>query len=185
MLRPLLLLLLLPVSLFAQTTQQKVREYRRANEQQILKEFTTLLAIPNVASDVVNIRKNAAHIFQMMKDRGLNPRLLETASQNSPPAVYGEWNTPGATRTNTNARKLMTSKSGTSKARRRRKCMVTSVAGQIRMPNAEIRKNSKYRNPKLKRRSFPWFHTCPQPNRFWASDFELLSGFGFRISDFS
>ena len=99
MLRPILLLLLLPVSLFAQTTQQKVREYRRANEHQILKEFTGLLAIPNVASDVVNIRRNAAHIFQMMKERGLNPRLLETADQNSPPAVYGEWKTPGATRT--------------------------------------------------------------------------------------
>jgi acetylornithine deacetylase/succinyl-diaminopimelate desuccinylase-like protein len=99
MLRPLLLLLLLPVSLFGQTTQQKVREYRRANEHQILAEFTNLLAIPNVASDVVNIRTNAAHIFQMMKERGLNPRLLETDAQNSPPAVYGEWNTPGATRT--------------------------------------------------------------------------------------
>ena len=99
MLRPLLLLLLLSVSLFAQTTQQKVREYRRANEHQILQEFTTLLAIPNVASDVVNIRKNAGHILQMMKDRGLNPQLLETATQDSPPAVYGEWKTPGATRT--------------------------------------------------------------------------------------
>jgi acetylornithine deacetylase/succinyl-diaminopimelate desuccinylase-like protein len=99
MLRPILLLLLLPVSLFAQTTQQKVREYRRANEHRILQEFTTLLAIPNVASDVVNIRRNAAHIFQMMKERGLKPRLLETGSQDSPPAVYGEWNTPGATRT--------------------------------------------------------------------------------------
>jgi len=97
--RPLLLLLLLPLPLFAQTTQLQVREYRRANEQQILKEFTTLLAIPNVASDTVNIRKNAAHIVQMMKDRGLNPRLLETSSHDSPPAVYGEWKTPGATRT--------------------------------------------------------------------------------------
>ena len=99
MLRPFLLLLLLPVSLFAQTTQQKVREYRRANEHQILQEFTTLLAIPNVASDVVNIRKNAGHIVQMMKDRGLNPQLLETSAHNSPPAIYGEWKTPGATRT--------------------------------------------------------------------------------------
>ena len=99
MLRSLLLLLLLPVSLFAQTTQQKVREYRRANEPRILSEFTTLLSIPNVASDVVNIRRNASHILQMMKDRGLNPRLLETATQNAPPAVYGEWKTPGATRT--------------------------------------------------------------------------------------
>jgi acetylornithine deacetylase/succinyl-diaminopimelate desuccinylase-like protein len=99
MLRPLLLLLLLPLLLSAQTTQQKVREYRRANEHQILEEFTTLLAIPNVASDVVNIRKNAGRIVQMMKDRGLNPQLLETASADSPPAVYGEWKTPGATRT--------------------------------------------------------------------------------------
>src|SRR6185369_10727936 len=99
MLRPLLLLLLLPAPLFAQTTQLNVREYRRANEHQILTEFTTLLAIPNVASDVVNIRRNAGCILQMMKDRGLNPRLLETASADSPPAVYGEWKTPGATRT--------------------------------------------------------------------------------------
>jgi acetylornithine deacetylase/succinyl-diaminopimelate desuccinylase-like protein len=99
MLRPLLLLLLLPAPLFAQTTQLNVREYRRANEHQILTEFTTLLAIPNVASDVVNIRRNAGHILQMMKDRGLDPRLLETANHASPPAVYGEWKTPGATRT--------------------------------------------------------------------------------------
>src|SRR6185369_17603453 len=99
MLRQILLLLLLPVSLFAQTTQQKVREYRRANEHQILQEFTTLLAIPNVASDTQNIRRNAALIVEMMKQRGLNPRLLEGSNPNTPPAVYGEWNTPGARRT--------------------------------------------------------------------------------------
>ena len=98
MLRSLLLLTLLPIALFAQT-QDKVRDYRRANEHQILKEFTTLLAIPNVASDTQNIRRNAALIVQMMKQRGLNPRLLEGATPNTPPAVYGEWNTPGAQRT--------------------------------------------------------------------------------------
>jgi acetylornithine deacetylase/succinyl-diaminopimelate desuccinylase-like protein len=98
MLRSLLLLTLLPVSIFAQT-QDKVREYRRANEQQILKEFTTLLAIPNVASDTQNIRRNAALILEMMKQRGLNPRLLEAATPNTPPAVYGEWKTLGAQRT--------------------------------------------------------------------------------------
>ena len=94
MLRSLLLLILIPVSVFAQ-----VREYCRANEQQILKEFTTLLAIPNVASDTPNIRRNAALIVEMMKQRGLNPRLLEGSSPTTPPAVYGEWNTPGAQRT--------------------------------------------------------------------------------------
>ena len=99
MLRPLLLLLLLPLPVFSQTPQQKVRQYRRANEHRIINEFTTLLAIPNVASDMVNIRRNAGRILQLMKDRGLNPQLLETATQDSPPVVYGEWKTPGATRT--------------------------------------------------------------------------------------
>src|ERR1043165_7252606 len=94
----LLLLTILPVSIIAQT-QDKVREYRRANEHQILKEFTTLLAIPNVASDTQNIRRNAAFIVEMMKARGLKPRLLEAATPNTPPAVYGEWTTPGATKT--------------------------------------------------------------------------------------
>ncbi|HEU4837619.1 MAG TPA: M20/M25/M40 family metallo-hydrolase [Pyrinomonadaceae bacterium] len=98
MLRSLLLLILLPSPIFAQT-QDKVREYRRANERRILKEFTTLLAIPNVASDTQNIRRNAALIVEMMKQRGLNPRLLEGSTPDTPPAVYGEWNTPGAQRT--------------------------------------------------------------------------------------
>jgi acetylornithine deacetylase/succinyl-diaminopimelate desuccinylase-like protein len=98
MLRSLLLLTLLPVSIFAQT-QDKVREYRQANEPRILKEFTTLLAIPNVASDTQNIRRNAALIVEMMKQRDLNPRLLEGSSPTTPPAVYGEWKTPGAGRT--------------------------------------------------------------------------------------
>src|SRR2546423_2967917 len=99
MLRPLLVLVLLSFSLFAQTTQEKVRDYRQSNEHQILKEFTTLLSIPNVAADTQNIRKNAALILEMMKQRGLNPRLLEGPTPNSPSAVYGEWKTPGAQRT--------------------------------------------------------------------------------------
>ena len=97
--RSLLLLILLPVSLVAQSTQDKVREYRRGNERRILQEFTTLLAIPNVAADTANIRKNAELIVEMMKQRGLNPRLLEAATPNAPPAVYGEWIIPGAQRT--------------------------------------------------------------------------------------
>ena len=98
MLRSLLLLILLPAGVFAQT-QEKVRDYRRANEHRILKEFITLLSIPNVASDTPNIRRNAALIVEMMKQRGLNPRLLEGSTPATPPAVYGEWKTPGAQRT--------------------------------------------------------------------------------------
>ncbi|HEX7335451.1 MAG TPA: M20/M25/M40 family metallo-hydrolase [Pyrinomonadaceae bacterium] len=99
MLRSLFLLILLPLSIVAQTTQEKVRDYRRANEHRIMTEYITLLSIPNVAADTQNIRKNAALIVEMMKQRGLNPRLLEGSTPDTPPAVYGEWKTPGAQRT--------------------------------------------------------------------------------------
>ncbi len=83
---------------FAQTTDP-VRVYRRANEHRILREFVELLSIPNVASDAEGIRRNAARLVEMLKARGLKPRLLEASTPNAPPAVYGEWTTPGATKT--------------------------------------------------------------------------------------
>ena len=64
MLRPLLLLALLSLPVCAQTTQDKVRDYHRANEPRILQEYLALLAIPNVASDTANIRKNAEFIAE-------------------------------------------------------------------------------------------------------------------------
>src|SRR5262249_19312380 len=80
------------------SAQPAVRDYRRAHERQIINEFTRLLAIPNVASDRENIRRNAEFIRDMMQRRGLNPQLLEAKSADTPPAVYGEWKVPGATR---------------------------------------------------------------------------------------
>lgn len=99
MIRPILLLVALSFPVFAQTTQEKVREYRRANEWPLLREYFELLSLPNVASDNQNIRRNAARIMEMMKQRGLDPRLLEADTPNTPPAVYAEWKTPGAQRT--------------------------------------------------------------------------------------
>src|SRR6266705_3813754 len=55
------------------SVSQSVRDYRRAHERQIIEEFTQLLAIPNVASDRENNRRNAEFIFGMMQRRGLNP----------------------------------------------------------------------------------------------------------------
>jgi acetylornithine deacetylase/succinyl-diaminopimelate desuccinylase-like protein len=69
------------------------------HEHQLLSEFVSLLSIPNVASDQENIRRNAAFIMQMMRQRGLDPQLLEAKTPDVPPAVYAEWRTPGATRT--------------------------------------------------------------------------------------
>src|SRR5436189_4357702 len=88
------LIVLLPVVAMAQSP---IRDYRRAHERQILAEFTRLLAIPNIASDRENIRKNAEFIREMMQRRGLNPQLLEGKSVDTPPAVYGQWKVSGAT----------------------------------------------------------------------------------------
>src|SRR5438477_6451544 len=76
--------------------QTSTRDYRRAHEHQILTEFTHLLAIPNVASDRENIRRNAQFILEMMQRRGLNPQLLEAKTKDVPPTVFGEWKAPGA-----------------------------------------------------------------------------------------
>jgi len=93
----LLITLALAVTVGAQSISTRIGEYRRAHERQIIAEFARLLEIPNVASDSQNIRRNAEFIREMMQRRGLSPRLLETASKSSPPAVYGEWKAPGAT----------------------------------------------------------------------------------------
>lgn len=77
--------------------QLPTRDYRHAHERQILDEFTRLLAIPNIASDKDNIRRNAQFILEMMQRRGLYPQLLEAKLKNTPPAVYGEWKIAGAT----------------------------------------------------------------------------------------
>jgi acetylornithine deacetylase/succinyl-diaminopimelate desuccinylase-like protein len=74
------------------------RTYREHNEATIVNEFATLLALPNLASDSVNIRRNAELLVQMLEQRGFRNTRLLTVS-NAPPAVYGELAAPGATRT--------------------------------------------------------------------------------------
>src|SRR5436305_5846656 len=70
-----------PVSL-----RTKVRGYREAHDVQIVRELSDFLAIPNLASDRANIRRNAEHLLGMMKARGIDARLLESPS-GGPPAA--------------------------------------------------------------------------------------------------
>ena len=70
-----------------------------ADRAALLSEYVQLLAIPNVATSVPDIRRNADHIMAMMAKRGLTPRLLEGDPADVPPAIYGEWQVPGAKRT--------------------------------------------------------------------------------------
>jgi acetylornithine deacetylase/succinyl-diaminopimelate desuccinylase-like protein len=77
--------------------RQAARAWREGHEAAILREFSALLAIPNVASDSVNIRRNAALLMEMLRRRGATTQLLEVPG--GPPSVYGEITVPGATRT--------------------------------------------------------------------------------------
>jgi acetylornithine deacetylase/succinyl-diaminopimelate desuccinylase-like protein len=95
--RKLATLAIVALAMAGASGQTPVRDYRRAHERQILDEFTRLLSIPNVASDRANIRRNALFIVEMLRRRGLGPRLLETKSKDTPPAVYAEWKVPAAT----------------------------------------------------------------------------------------
>lgn len=85
---------------FAQNSvTDSVREFRRAGEHRFLGEFIRFLALPNVASDTENIRRNADYLVDLMRERDLKPRLLTAQNKHAPPAVYGEWVTPGAKQT--------------------------------------------------------------------------------------
>ncbi|MCC6319026.1 MAG: M20/M25/M40 family metallo-hydrolase [Gemmatimonadaceae bacterium] len=73
------------------------RAWREGHESEILREFVTLLSMPNVASNVTDIRRNADLLMRMLRARGAEARLLELGD--APPSVYGELRAPGATRT--------------------------------------------------------------------------------------
>jgi len=75
----------------------QVREFRRANEAAIVRELTNLLAIPNVASDTPNIRRNAVLLEQMLTRRGFRVTPLPVLERG--PVIVAELPAPGATRT--------------------------------------------------------------------------------------
>jgi len=78
--------------------RDRVRAYRVSHEREIVGELSGLLAIPNVASNLQDIRRNAGHLLEMLRRRGFEARLLE-GGEGSRPAVLGELRTPGAQRT--------------------------------------------------------------------------------------
>src|SRR5690242_1437088 len=55
---------------------QEVRGYRQANEDRIVRELREFLSIPNVASDTLNIQRNADHLKVMLEARGVETHLL-------------------------------------------------------------------------------------------------------------
>ena len=73
-----------------------VRQWVSAHQRQVVGDLLPLLAIPNVASDKENVRRNADHLSAMFRTRGFATELLETSGN---PLVFGELTIPGAQRT--------------------------------------------------------------------------------------
>ncbi|MDX1637223.1 MAG: M20/M25/M40 family metallo-hydrolase [Balneolaceae bacterium] len=77
-----------------------VRRHYQENGSAILQEYRELLAMPNVAADVGNMRKNANWIVEAFERRGVKMELWELEDRpDIPPVVYGELLTPGTERT--------------------------------------------------------------------------------------
>lgn len=79
---------------------QAVRDFRSQNEVSILNDYLSFLRIPNVASDLPNIRRNAEYLVEQFEQRGADMELLTLPNQpDVPPVVYGELKAPNAERT--------------------------------------------------------------------------------------
>ena len=104
MIRPALSRLFLYVLLGMATAAQAasprdaVRAWRQAHERAILADFSRLLAMPNVATTLPDVEANAAAISTLLAARGFHTQLLR-AEPGTPPSVFAERTTPGATRT--------------------------------------------------------------------------------------
>ncbi len=79
--------------LFAASTALADAPAKRA----VVAELVDFLSIPNLASDVPNIARNAAAIQAMFEKRGVSTRLLTL--DGAPPIVVADLRAPGATRT--------------------------------------------------------------------------------------
>ena len=79
---------------------QVLKEYNRQHGAEILQEYRSFLKIPNVASDLPNIRRNADYLVREFEKRGAEMELLTLPAQPGvPPVVYGELKAPNAERT--------------------------------------------------------------------------------------
>lgn len=100
-LRLLLLIAVIASNLFAQSQSSSAglvaRQWRELHQAEVLEQFTSLLSIPNVASDRENIQRNAGLLVSMLQKRGVETRLLRLEGAN--PVVFGEIKTPNAKRT--------------------------------------------------------------------------------------
>jgi acetylornithine deacetylase/succinyl-diaminopimelate desuccinylase-like protein len=81
----------------APAVRDAVRAWKAKNELAVLRDFVDLLSLPNVASSLPDIERNAQAITQRLERRGFAARRLGAAGE--PPVVFAEKRAPGARRT--------------------------------------------------------------------------------------
>jgi len=82
----------------ATSPQAAARAWRQAHEKEIVADFVTLLAMPDVATNLADVDKNAAYIEGQLKARGFETQLLR-AAPGTPASVFAEMKVPGAAHT--------------------------------------------------------------------------------------
>jgi acetylornithine deacetylase/succinyl-diaminopimelate desuccinylase-like protein len=78
---------------------KEVRAWRQANEKAVVTDFIKLLAMPNVATNVADVEKNADYLQGLLKARGFANVQKLYAEPGTPPSVFAELKTKGARRT--------------------------------------------------------------------------------------
>lgn len=93
------LVLFATTAVFAQSdpSAQAARRWRQQHERAIVDELVALAALPNIAGDQDNLRRNAEFISGMLERRGVLPTRVSVPG--GAPVVVGELRSPGATRT--------------------------------------------------------------------------------------
>ncbi|MGB6606138.1 MAG: M20/M25/M40 family metallo-hydrolase [Steroidobacteraceae bacterium] len=86
------------VAASATQVRDAVRHWRQAHEHAIVADYVTFLSMPDVATNVPDVERNAAYLEQQLKARGFTTRLL-LAAPGTPPSVFAEMRVPGARRT--------------------------------------------------------------------------------------
>jgi acetylornithine deacetylase/succinyl-diaminopimelate desuccinylase-like protein len=82
----------------AAALRDTVRGWRQSHEIAIVGEFVTFLSMPDVATNVGDVDKNAEYIQGQLRARGFTTQLL-TATPGTPASVFAERKVPGARRT--------------------------------------------------------------------------------------
>jgi acetylornithine deacetylase/succinyl-diaminopimelate desuccinylase-like protein len=83
------------------SSSEAARSWTTMHKEGLIREFSDLLGIPNVAANPEGLRQNANFLLAQLRNRGVEAQLLTMPgdANQTPAVVYGHIDTPGATHT--------------------------------------------------------------------------------------